>query len=265
MPSWLTFQKARWSAIYPPIIIAALGYVFYESLRLGWNNVFPKEWLYLIRQLLGISSFFPDNIYYPIGPWWFIGVILQFYLIAPHILRWTSRHGDKALYTLAAGSFLLELLVGPLLSEQFDFNINHSILGHLDVCAMGIWFARRGDFPLSKGVIAGATGLFILGNFYATLWVTTGVTSLFIVLPLLRILARQSRRQISIQRYLVFIGQFSMYIFLCNGYLRRPLIDWAQQSPHWWTSIWTSLVFLAIVLVWATLLRNCEQAIRKES
>jgi hypothetical protein len=130
---------------------------------------------------------------------------------------------------------------------------------------MGIWFARRGDFPLSKGVIAGATGLFIFGNFYATLWITTGVTSMFIVLPLLRILARQSRRQISIQRCLVFVGQLSMYIFLCNGYLRRPLIDWAQQAPHWWTSIWTSLVFLAIVLVWATLLRNCEQVIRKES
>lgn len=263
MPNWLTFQKARWSAIYPPIIIAALGYVFYESLRLGWNNVIPQEWLDLIRQMVGISSFFPDNIYYPIGPWWFIGVMLQFYLIAPHILRWTSLHGDKALYTLAAGSFLLELLVGPILSEQFDFNINHSILGHLDVCTMGIWFARRRDFPLPKIVIAGATGLFIIGNFYATLWITTGVTSLFIALPLLRILARQSQRQISIQRCLMFVGQLSMYIFLCNGYLRRPLIDWAQQAPHWWTSIWTSLIFLAIVLVWAILLRKCEQGIRK--
>ncbi|MEA3273833.1 MAG: acyltransferase [Pseudomonadota bacterium] len=260
-PSWLTFQKARWSALYPSIVIAALGYIFYESLRLGWNQVIQREMLELVRQMIGISSFFPDNIYYPIGPWWFIGVILQFYLLAPLILQWTRRFGDNALYALAAGSFLFELLVGPILSKQFDFNINHSILGHLDVCAMGIWFARREEFPLPKAVIAGAAGLFILGNFYAWLWITTGATSLLVMLPLLRTLSHKCQRQIWIHRCLMFIGQLSMYIFLCNGYLRRPLIEWAQQTSHWWTSIWTSLVFLAIVLVWAILLRKCEQAI----
>ena len=262
-PSWLTFQKARWSALYPPIVIAALGYILYESLRLGWNHVILQEGLFLIRQMFGISSFFPDNIYYPIGPWWFIGVILQFYLLVPLILRWIGRHGDKALYTLAVGSYLLELLVGPILSERFNFNINHSILGHLDVCAMGIWFARRKDFPLPLVFIVGAAVLFILGNFYASLWIATGATFLLVALPLLRILSHQAQRQIWIQRGLMFIGELSMYVFLCNGYLRRPLIEWAQQTPHWWRSIWTSVAFLAIVLVWAVLLRKCEQEVRK--
>lgn len=262
-PGWLKFQTARWSALYPSIAVAALGYILYESLRLGSSHVIEQDGLSLIRQMIGISNFFPDNIYNPVGPWWFIGVILQFYLVAPLILQWERRHGDKALYTLVAGSFLLELLVGPTLLKQFDFNINHSILGHLDVCALGMWFAGRKDFLLPKGVIAGAAGLFILGNFNASLWITTGATSLLVFLPLLRFLSRQSQRWIWINRCLMFIGQLSMYIFLCNGYLRRPLIDWAQQTPNWWTSIWTSVVFLAVVLVWAILLKELERRIRR--
>lgn len=263
IPRWLAFEKARWSALYPSIAIAALGYILYESLREGWSLVIQQEGLNLIRQMIGLSNFLPDNIYHPIGPWWFIGVILQFYLLAPLILHWLRRHGDKILYMLGAGSFLLELLLGPILSKQFDLNINHSILGHLDVCALGIWFARRGDFPLPRIVIVGAGGLFILGNFHASLWITTGATFLLAALPLLRILSYRAQRQPWIQDDLMYIGQLSMYIFLCNGYLRNPLIDWARQQPHWWTSIWTSLVFLAIVVIWAMLLRKCEQVIRR--
>jgi len=256
LPRWLTFQKARWSALFPAILVAAAGYLIYDGIRLGWEPVIIGEGANLIRQMIGISNFIPDNVYHPIGPWWFIGVILQFYLIAPILLKWTHRHGNRFLYGLIAGSFLLEFFLGPILSETFDFNINHSILGHLDVCALGIWFARQRNVALPLPMIAGAAALFIAGNFYAPLWITTGVTSLLVLLPLLRAITPAISRHPWPHHAMMFIGQLSLYIFLSNGYLRRPLIEWAQESLHWWTSIWTSLVFLAIVLVWSVLLRK---------
>lgn len=256
LPHWLIFQKSRWLALYPAILVAALGYIIYESCRLGWYPILHEEGLNLIRQMIGVSNFIPDNIYHPIGPWWFIGVILQFYLLAPAILRGVNRYGNKILYALIAGSLLSELLLSSFLSNRFDFNINHSIIGHLDVCALGILLARKKEFQLPLVTIFIAAGLFIAGNFNASLWITTGVTSLILLLPLLRYLGNLAKNVTWLTRYLMFTGQLSMYLFLCNGYLRHPLIGWAQQSPHWWTSIWTSFAFLGIATFWAVLLRT---------
>ncbi len=261
-PRWISFQKSRWSALYPAILTAAIGYFLYDGIRLGWHHVLTEEGVNILRQMIGISNFIPDNVYHPIGPWWFIGVILQFYLLAPLILRGVRRYGDLCLFVLMAGSLLLELVLGPVLSREFDFNINHSILGHLDVCALGIWFARRKNVHIPTPLIAGAAALFVIGNFHASLWITTGITSLLVALPLLRLLTPSINRHPGPRHVLMFIGSLSMYIFLCNGYLRRPLIEWAQQSAHWWTSIWTSVLFLTIVLVWSVLLRKPEQGIR---
>jgi len=240
----------------------AIGYLLYDGIRLGWHHVFTTEGINLIRQMVGLSNFIPDNIYHPIGPWWFIGVILQFYLIVPLILRATRRYGTPILYALILGSFLLEFLVGPKLDAAFDFNINHSILGHLDVCALGILLARRQSFNLPTYAIGAAVGLFIAGNFFAPLWITTGVTLLLFTIPALRSLTSTIQQFPCLQQSMMHLGGLSMYIFLCNGYLRRPLIEWAKETPHWWTSIWTSLVFLGIVLLWAVLLRACERKIR---
>lgn len=255
-PLWFPFQKARWMALYPAILMAALGYIIYESCRLNWHYILHEEGLNLIRQMIGISNFIPDNIYHPIGPWWFIGVILQFYLLFPAILNGVNRYGNKILYALIAGSLLSEFLLGPVLSNRFDFNINHSIIGNLDVCALGILFARKKEFRLPLITILIAAGLFIAGNFNASLWITTGVTSVILLLPMLRFLCNLAKKATWLTRYLMFTGQLSMYLFLCNGYLRRPLLGWAQQSPHWWTSIWTSFVFLGIATLWAILLRT---------
>lgn len=262
-PAWWSFQKHRWSRLYPAIFTAALGYLLYEGCRLGWSTVIQAEGANLLRQMLGISNFIPDNIYHPIGPWWFIGVVLQFYLLAPWILRQVEKHGLPLLYGLIALSLGSEWLAGPWLSSRFDFNINHSILGHLDLCALGIMLARKNSFTIHPSVIPIAALLFLAGNFNSTLWVTTGLSLALFVLPLLRLLLKKMRPGSLGERQLLTIGQLSMYIFLCNGYLRKPLIEWAQQSPHWWTSIWTSFVFLAICILWAAGLRQLTQQIKK--
>ena len=263
-PHWFTFQKKRWATLFPAILIAAVGYIIYESFRLGRHHVLHEEGLNLIRQIIGVSNFIPDNIYHPIGPWWFIGVILQFYLLAPWIIKWVNRYGDQFLYAMIAGSMLTEFLLGPILSDFVDFNINHSILGHLDVCALGILWARKKKFQIPLITILIAAALFIAGNFNESLWITTGVTSLIVALPLLRYLGDLTKNQTWLTSYLMFTGHLSMYLFLCNGYLRRPLIGWAQQSPHWWTSIWTSFVFLGIATLWALLLKTLLTVFRKK-
>ncbi len=86
-PAWWSFQTKRWKAFYPAIILSALGYLIYEGFRVGWGEVWHDDVLNLLRQMVGVSNFIPENVYRPIGPWWFIGAILQFYLVLPFRLE----------------------------------------------------------------------------------------------------------------------------------------------------------------------------------
>ncbi|MDG1358078.1 MAG: acyltransferase [Akkermansiaceae bacterium] len=261
MPSWWVFQTKRWKAFYPAIIISGLGYFVYEGLRTDWGGVWRDDSVNLLRQMVGLSNFIPDNVYRPIGPWWFIGVILQFYLILPFVWKLLQKYGDKVLYVLLVAAWALQSVLGHVLYSEFELNINHSILGHLGVCAMGIWFARHDDIVIPWWLIVLSTALFIGGNFFYVLWIPSRVALLMFLLPLLRGLTHFIRKVDACDRLMLLLGQLSVYLFLCNGYLRRPIVEWAKHESYWWTSIWTCLVFILIVTVWALILRMAERRI----
>lgn len=256
---WWEFQIKRWKAFYPAIILSALAYLIYEGSRSGWSNVLQDHGLNLLRQMIGVSNFIPENVYRPIGPWWFIGVILQFYLIVPLLWRCLQKYGDKFLYVLLASAWILQSLLGHFLYTQYDLNINHTILGHIGICAMGIWFARRDQLAIPWWIIFLGAILFVAGNFNYVFWIPSRVMLLLFLIPLMRSLGRW----IMVNRFghgiLLLLGQLSVYLFLCNGYLRRPMVDFAKQDAHWWTSLWTCAVFILIVIAWALMLRALER------
>lgn len=256
---WWKFQLKRWKAFYPPIILSALGYLIYEGWRIGWGDVLQDHGLNLLRQMIGVSNFIPENVYRPIGPWWFIGVILQFYLIAPLLWKWLQKYGDKFLYLLLAVAWVLQSLLGHFLYTRFDLNINHTILGHIGICAMGIWFARRDQVTVPGWLIALSVILFVAGNFHYVLWIPSRVMLLLFLIPLMRTLGRYLMANRYGHGILLLLGQLSVYLFLCNGYLRRPMVDFAKQDSHWWSSLWTCVVFILITVVWALMLRALEK------
>jgi len=261
IPSWWSFQIRRWKAFYPAIIISGLAYLLYEGIRVGWGAVWHDDTVNMLRQMIGLSNFIPDNVYRPIGPWWFIGVILQFYLILPFLWKLVQKHGDKVLYLVLLLAWVLQSVLGQILYSKFELNINHSILGHLGVCAMGIWFARHDKMVIPWWVIIVSAILFIGGNFYYVLWIPSRVALLLFLLPLLCGIARLIAKSHYCHHLMLILGQLSVYLFLCNGYLRRPIVEWAKHESHWWTSIWTCLVFMLIVIAWAFLLRMLESRI----
>ena len=260
-PAWWSFQTKRWKAFYPAIILSALGYLIYEGFRVGWGEVWHDDVLNLLRQMVGVSNFIPENVYRPIGPWWFIGAILQFYLVLPFLWRALQKYGDKVLYGLLVGGWILQCVLGHILYAQFDLNINHSILGHLGVCSMGIWFARRNEVMIPWWLLLLSVVMFIGGNFFYELWIPSRVVLLLFLLPLLRAVCGYLGERRWCGAAMLLLGQLSVYLFLCNGYLRRPIVEWAKQESHWWTSTWTCIVFIMIVTVWALMMRTFERRI----
>ena len=259
MVGWWAFQWRRWQGLYPAVLVSALGYFVYEGYRIGWLELWHSHMINLLLQMTGISNFIPGQAYSPIGPWWFISVILQFYLILPFIWGRVKKHGEIFLYVAVIASWLLEIIMGGWFYRQLNLNINHTILGHLDVCLMGVWFARREKVNLPWPVIWVGLAVFCGGNFYQNLWIVSGVGLLLFLLPLMRFLCAGVARRPTLSRLTKWIGELSLYLFLCNGFLRKPLIDWAKEQGCWWTSLWSCMLFILIAVTGAFLLRNLER------
>jgi len=234
-PSWFPYVKRRFLALYPAILIAAIGFLIYEGTRLGISEVLAQNGINLVRQILGISNFIPDNVYHPIGPWWFIGVIVQFYLIAPLLFKIPQIHGSKRpliLSGIALASLIAEYFFADSFRQTFDCNFNHTILGHLDICALGM---------------------------LAAMWISAGFWMTVILLPALRFLAHQLSKINLLNSALLAIGHLSMFIFLSNGYLRQPLMSLAQENPIWWKSLTYCGLFMLLVMAWSTILYCIHQ------
>lgn len=263
VPSWWSFVSKRLITLYPAVLIAACGFLLYDGIRIGGEEVIAQEGLKLLRQIIGISNFIPSNIYYPIGPWWFIGVIVQFYLLVPFIIRQKIWKQSSFLLGIMASSILLEYFIGPIFMRQFSLNINHTILGHLDVCCLGIFMARYKDVVIPRWAFLTAGILFMMGNLDGTLWICAALAMTILLIPLLRILADKLGKNPFLHRSMLYLGTLSMYIFLCNGYLRKPFLGWAQNDPVWWKSILLCAVFLCLALGWSIMLRAVEQIFKR--
>ena len=258
-PSWWTYVRRRLSALYPAILIAAAGFIIYN----GYDFAIKIQGANLVRQILGVSNFIPDNIYHPIGPWWFIGVIVQFYLIVPLIFRQKKIKPERLFLYLIAGALLLESFGGALIWHLFSLNINHTILGHLDVCALGMLAAHYKQKSIPSWILLVAAALFILGNYNVIVWTTASLTATILLIPLLRFIAGWLSKSKLADRAMLFLGGISIYMFLCNGYLRWPLIDQVRENPTWNNNITTCLIFVGLVILWATGSRLLEILLRK--
>ncbi len=265
-PSWWTYVKRRLLALYPAIFIAAIGMFIYYSSHYGFIQTVEEDGAKLVRQMFGISNFIPDNIYKPIGPWWFIGVIVQFYLIAPLLFKIPLMNTAKRpliLGGIALSSILAEYYFGDSFRHTFHCHFNHTILGHLDICALGMLGAhfKKLTIPLWAFVLAAL--MFVTGNWHGTLWIAAAFWMTILLVPLLRITASKLSKINIFDNTLRYIGQISIYIFLCNGYLRRPSLNGAEDDPLWWKSLYYCSEFILFVILWATVSYWIDQKLRK--
>lgn len=246
-PRFLPFQRSRWRALFPAIIACGIGYVIFNGYRYGFLKILISDGPALILQGTGISNFTPDNIFHPVGPWWFISVILQVYLVLPLLLKWTHRYGSRAIVAIILFSYFCQYAIRNLTDHLFNLNLYHTFIGHLDVIGFGMLLAYIGTITVPRIVIILAFPLFLFASLYEPLWKYSDLLHIIFAVPLIRAIPLGS----IIGKFFLFLGAISLYIFLCNGYLRRPIIDPAIQNSHWFTNIWTSLAFFTLATVWS--------------
>lgn len=263
----LTYWPFIWQRIlkiYPAFILAILAWLIIA----GWitddlgllGPIIVLSWNIeaLILKLTLLSNFIPGKSLTPVGPWWFIPFIFQFYFIFPFLLYLHSRWGGSILLVISVFSILFSIMVQ---GEIGGLNIYFTILGHLPEFCLGIYLARRDTTVIRVPVliIYAAFIIYFLGNIYETFWYANHLSFLILLLALFNYLTPKIKGNNIVKDGLLFLGAYSMPLFLVNGFLRDPLISWAMDYNNWLLTIALCVLFLMISVLSALALSKIER------
>jgi len=175
----------------------------------------------LLLMLAGISNIVPGLGLPPVGPWWYIPFIMQFYAIWPILRRLTHKGGWPALVALSIVCFLVTLAANPVLTHSL-INLALTPIGRMRVFCLGILAARL-PIRINAYLAVPAFAIIILGSehlgFAHFVSLASVVLSLWLYMKTRSLLRRF--------RVLEQIGNYSLAIFLLNGIVRVPFVTFA--------------------------------------
>ena len=263
-PDYWPFIWQRIMKIYPAFLIAILVWLIITGWIIGdYGLLGPVELLYanltpLLLKLSFLANFFPDYYFSPVGPWWFIPFIFQFYIIFPLLRYLHFSCGSWVLPSIAVTSLLVAMLTGGIIG---GLNIYFTVVGHLPELCLGIYLASRDNraIKVSRLLILSALIIFILGNIYEIFWYANHISFLILILVFLTYLSDPIKNTRTIRRVLLFYGILSMPLFLVNGFLRAPFITWAIDYNHWLLTLILCIVSLSLSTLVAFALDKIEK------
>lgn len=222
IPPYINFITKRFYKIYLPfllIVFLFLALAFAKSMLQGepellWYKPTNDVLESILYKILLISNFIPDEAFKPIGPWWFVSFIFQFYLIFYLIYKVYLNFGNVFLLGLGILGMILENIFWHHFSS---ININYTVFGHLPIICFGL-YCRKNTVNINIFLYPSIL-LFILGNFIEFLWPLSGLAFTILFLALFIPLTKKKSK---LSLFNVF-GKYSLYIFLLNGFIRHIL------------------------------------------
>jgi peptidoglycan/LPS O-acetylase OafA/YrhL len=220
--SWSSFIWSRVKKFYPMFGLAVLFWALLASLQVGPIALAKMTGLEVMLMLAGVSTIIPGMGLPPIGPWWFIPFIMQFYAMWLLLRKLTVKFGWPALLVLSVICFVISYFANPILAH-WSINLNWTPIGCMRVICFGI-IAARYPIRLNAYLAIPAFAIMILGSKYQSI---SYLCSLAIVIFSLWLYGRM-RSLLRGFHSLEKIGDYSLAIFLFNGIVRVPFASLAS-------------------------------------
>ena len=273
------FFISRIKKLYPTIIATmALWLTVYISLFVALTDItISQGWQYLqpilidlVALLTGVYNFVPGSVFPMVGPWWFIPFILQFYMMWSVSASWLNKTSLHRLSLCFIASLAISLFCIPLVKSHFDINLLLTVFGHLPEIIFAVYCARFGIPKLGYMLMVGAPLLFI-SSLYAEFYFLHHLSALLVFLPLSILLIRFNNN--AHYKVMLWLGRYSLTLFLVNGILRNPFAAFAQTQDSMLMSHVIAGVFLGMSCLVAyavdksvnRLLRNSNQCVTRAS
>lgn len=249
-----TFMVEQFNKVYVSFVICLAVYIVLGFLKQEVTSEPVIFWESIIWKLLLISNFIPGEEISPVGPWWFIPFIFQFYLIFPLLLRCFQRFGNTGLLGIALFGYLIE-------AAGVWSAINFSPLGHLPLICLAMFLSKKESISLPLWVSFLALVVFWIGHYNYYFWLVSDLAVVLIMFLPLKLLFNKSKVSTSYKLF-TFMGGISLHLFLVNGFLRSPFKSIALMLDGWWGDIISALLSLIFSLAFALVLRWFETYIR---
>jgi peptidoglycan/LPS O-acetylase OafA/YrhL len=221
--SWSSFMLSRVKKFYPMFLLAVAIWAILATMQMGPGPLIKEQGLEVVLMLAGVSTLVPGMGLPPVGPWWFIPFILQFYAMWPLLRKLTKRFGWQGLVVLSFACYIVTHLANPVLQSHLGITLAATPISRMRVLCFGI-IAARYPVRLNVYLAAPAFACIILGNMYRSMapLVSIGVVVLALWLYMkMRDLLRNSE---------IFeqLGNYSLAIFLLNGIVRIPFLAFTR-------------------------------------
>lgn len=257
IPYW-EFVKTRLIKLYIPILLSTAFLLIFISLFGKYGTHARFSAYHLLLQLATLINFTSSYAAVIVGPWWFLGAIIQLYLVL-HILMWgAKKYGNYFLLGISVFSVIILMLFNNMLSEYIFLKKN--IIGWLPEVALGIYFVRSSKIEVTNLQASALAMLclfiYLVGNVYEFFWYFSSFAILLFCIilshPILLLVHKFKR----LDGFLNYTGKISVYMFLVNGIIREPLIELYSrpESPLLTHSIWSLIILFLSFSVSAILM-----------
>ncbi len=253
------FLKKRILKIYPAFLLSIVIWAIYTGFNDGGPiNVILDRWKLVLTKLIFISNFIPGHLYKLNGPWWFVSLIVQFYIIFPFMLYIYKKYSTIGLINISFAALLLTAYLQPIV----NIPLPGTVLTHIPELSIGIFLANQKNFTINYFTILIILIIFILSNFYYYFWFLSYSSSLILLLIFFQNMLLKSNQILT--KIILFIGSISMYIFYINGFMRDPWIGFAMDYNLWYLSIFICFTFIVIVAGASFLMMHLLNLISKQ-
>ncbi|WP_348263538.1 acyltransferase [Telmatobacter sp. DSM 110680] len=221
--SWSEFMWCRVKKLYPMFGLVVFFWALLAAMHLGPIWVIKDAGPKLLLMLAGVSNILPGLGLPPIGPWWFIPFIIQFYAMWLLLRRLTNKFSWQGLVVLSIVCFLITHLTNPILAH-WQINLGENPIGRMRVLCLGIIAAR---FPIRINVFLAipAFAIILVGSEYRAVSHLVSLASVTLILWLYT----KTRVVLRKVQLLETIGNYSLAIFLVNGIVRVPFVVFAKS------------------------------------
>lgn len=218
---WGSFMAGRIRKLYPACGLVVLPWVLTLSVEIGPITVLKKVGLQLALMFLGLSPLLPNAGLPPIGPWWLIGFIVEFYALWPVLRSLTCRFGWCGLVALSVVCLTITAVLNPLLA-RWSINLLETLFGRMPEVCFGI-LAARYPIRIQIPIALAAAAILILGSMYAQIWPLSFLAALIVWLAVYIPFRGKVRQSVVLER----IGRYSLLIFMIHGVIRNLLVPMA--------------------------------------
>jgi len=254
------FLKQRLMKLYPTLLIAVVLLFFLSTLYSGLPDAEKLKSIILKPTLL--FNFIPGEALTVNGPWWFFSLIFQLYLAFPFLLKLTKRYGKNSMLIIAAIFLLVTIPLNPVFVRS-DLSLYYTFIGQMPVFCLGIYFAERGNFKISAGLILLSVLVFAVGNVNELVWNFGFLAFTIILLAAFFSLKPYLKSFRMSNSFVAYTGKISLSLFAIHGMMRLPFLKVAERYEHPFFTLIICLLFIAAAFPVAWFVRLIETQVQK--